>query len=657
MTNSSWTSVKKDSPCPICGGVDWCRVSGDEAVTCRLTEAPTGWRKVKDTTDGRIVYVRESESRRVRGGIKRSKEKRGPVRDWEIEQRSLSAKLTDELLGELADQLGVSASAIRDLEPGYATGEDLRRLRVGFATDADYPNSAFSFPERDERGRIIGLGFRARQGSIKGFAKGAQRGLTIPRNVDLERDPVLIVEGPSDVAAALSLGLAAVGRPSNSGGSEHLAQLLKSRLPLVLGENDSKESGAWPGKEGAMRVAGKLACALRGPVSWTLPPPEAKDLRQALHALVQGGLRLDDRSAAVSAGEKLLAAMQSLAVTVEPQLTIRTKRSGYGKVIATLAVGIEGDSIAADCIVFAELVKMADSDARDKWIAKAVISAGERAPWLGENAEAVIRELIEQAARDAVADALEKEEQPPGSEADAILGSVSNAAVFRCKDGRAFMTVEMEGVSRTFLVRSRACQTAVRRSYYQMSGRAPAAEAVQAAVNMLEARALFDGEVRVVAVRSAEGSDGSLYLDLANAAGEYVHIRPARWEIRTATPEDPVLFWQPKGVNPLPRPKRGGSLCALRELVNVQDEDWPLVVAWLVAALRPGRAFTVLIIFGEQGSGKSTGCRMIRRIIDPNVAELRAKPRDERDLAIAARNGLVVGFDNLSGLSPELSDA
>ncbi len=657
--SASWSSASKQSPCPICAKTSWCRISTDGAVTCNVADAPLEWKKVKPTSDGRAVFVRrDAPSRGRQKPISKNRPSQDePTCDWSAEHARLRELLTPERLDALATTLGVRCDALAALEPGWASASDLRRLAVGFAGDQDRPQEAYAFPERDGGGRITGIAFRALDGS-KGFAKGAKRGLTIPLDLDLGRQPVLVVEGPSDVAAALVLGLAAVGRPSNSGGTDQIATLLKGRHVLVLGENDKKDTGEWPGKEGAIRVAEKLAGAWRASVPWTLPPTNVKDLRCALHALVEGGLQLEDRSATVAAGEDLLRSMQSTADHIQPKLMVLTKRGSYGKVVATLAVGGDGDDISADSIVFAELVKLADGDARDGWIEKAVVSAQERAPWLGDNAEPTIRELIERAARDSVADALGKDEQVPGTEADAILGSVSGADVFRsATDGRAFMSVEVEGVTRTFLVRSRACQTAVRRAYYRMTERAPGAEAVQAAVNMLEARALFDGGVRVVGVRSLEGPDGSLYLDLANDAGEYVHIRPGRWEIRTASTEDPVRFWQPKGINPLPRPKRGGSLSSLRELVNVQDEEWPLIVAWLVAALRPGRAFTVLIIFGEHGSGKSTGSRMLRRIIDPNVAELRAKPRDERDLAIAARNSLVVAYDNLSGISIELSDA
>src|SRR5262249_20412689 len=87
------------------------------------------------------------------------------------------------------------------------------------------------------------------------------------------------------------------------------------------------------------------------------------------------------------------------------------------------------------------------------------------------------------------------------------------------------------------------------------------------------------------------------------------------------------------------------------------DDDWRLLVAWLVATLRPTGPYPVLVVHGEQGSAKSTLERILRALVDPNKAALRTTPRDERDLVIAATNGWVIAFDNLGHLSKQLSDA
>jgi len=60
---------------------------------------------------------------------------------------------------------------------------------------------------------------------------------------------------------------------------------------------------------------------------------------------------------------------------------------------------------------------------------------------------------------------------------------------------------------------------------------------------------------------------------------------------------------------------------------------------------------------GEQGTAKSSFARVLRKLVDPNSAPLRSLPREDRDLFIAARNGHVIVFDNVSRLLDWLSDS
>jgi ABC-type phosphonate transport system ATPase subunit len=61
-----------------------------------------------------------------------------------------------------------------------------------------------------------------------------------------------------------------------------------------------------------------------------------------------------------------------------------------------------------------------------------------------------------------------------------------------------------------------------------------------------------------------------------------------------------------------------------------------LVVAWLLAALRSGGPYPLLAISGEHGSAKTVLSKFLRALVDPNVAAVRALPREERELMIAA---------------------
>lgn len=98
----------------------------------------------------------------------------------------------------------------------------------------------------------------------------------------------------------------------------------------------------------------------------------------------------------------------------------------------------------------------------------------------------------------------------------------------------------------------------------------------------------------------------------------------------------------------LPEPARGGLIDRLRQFLNVRREsDFVLIVAWLLAALGNRGPLPVLVLSGEQGSAKSTAAAILRRSVDPNFAALRAPPRSEHDLFIAADNSHVLAFDNL----------
>ena len=72
--------------------------------------------------------------------------------------------------------------------------------------------------------------------------------------------------------------------------------------------------------------------------------------------------------------------------------------------------------------------------------------------------------------------------------------------------------------------------------------------------------------------------------------------------------------------------------------------------------LRDRGPYPVIVLTGEQGSAKSNFSAILRALLDPNTAPLRALPREDRDLFIAASNGYVLAFDNVSNLPTWISD-
>ena len=163
--------------------------------------------------------------------------------------------------------------------------------------------------------------------------------------------------------------------------------------------------------------------------------------------------------------------------------------------------------------------------------------------------------------------------------------------------------------------------------------------------------------------RLCRGPDGAAWLDLGGPDWAVVRIAAEGWRVVERGADVPLV--RPSGLLALPTPRRvGTALADLGRLLNLRRDpdgaptaEFKLVVAWLLAALHPEGPYPVLALDGEQGSGKSATARMLRRLVDPNHADARAAPRDERDLLVAARNGRVVALDNLSGLDAAMADA
>jgi hypothetical protein len=239
------------------------------------------------------------------------------------------------------------------------------------------------------------------------------------------------------------------------------------------------------------------------------------------------------------------------------------------------------------------------------------------------------------------------------SSADVLLNIATAARLFHATDGTGFADLIIDGHRETWPLRSKRFQTWLCQHYYERTWDAPSPGALNAALNVLEAQAQFDGPQRKVSVRLAE-QDGLIYLDLADEFWRCVEIGANGWRIAE---DPPVRFRRSAGMQPLPLPARGGSIEALAPFVNVpSDNDFVLVVAWLLGALRAGGPYPILAIAGEQGSAKTVLSKLLRALIDPSMAPVRALPRDERELFIAANNSHVLAFDNLSGLPPWLSD-
>jgi hypothetical protein len=139
-----------------------------------------------------------------------------------------------------------------------------------------WTGKAWAFPMKNAEARIIGIRLRDDQGR-KWAVTGSKQGLFIPEGEP--KDVLYILEGPTDTAAALTLGLHAIGRPSCMGCEEMAKAYVRRhrvRRIVIVTDNDA------PGLRGAERLKASMPV-----LNCTYSPP-CKDLREFV---LRGGSR------------------------------------------------------------------------------------------------------------------------------------------------------------------------------------------------------------------------------------------------------------------------------------------------------------------------------------------------------------------------------
>jgi phage/plasmid primase-like uncharacterized protein len=172
-----------------------------------------------------------------------------------------------------------SSSRNRLARCAMVSEQSLISLRVGITSD----RNASTWPMRNERGQVIGVRIVALpwidRSSGKWSRRGSQNGIFNSAETPRADTRLFITEGASDTAAAISLGLWAIGRSSCNTSTFFVDRFIHLRQPsrlTLIADNDA------PGINGATRLA-KSLCenlpeSLRS-VEVIAPPNPGSDLR------------------------------------------------------------------------------------------------------------------------------------------------------------------------------------------------------------------------------------------------------------------------------------------------------------------------------------------------------------------------------------------
>jgi hypothetical protein len=252
--------VHRGLPCPVCTHLhrrqSWCLVDSERglAICPRVQSSKAigsaGWLHATDGSEPNLAPVNVETS----SAPDELPDMAELFRSYRRDPDALEASV--ELLSA---QWGIPADAIHRLRPGW---------------DAEHRRHLFPMRGWTREGRWTVCGIRTRSGSRKAAIRGSRNGLIVPEGVekpDRRRD-LYVVEGESDLAAAVSLGLQAVARPGCLAVESLAVRYCAGCEVVIVRDNDG------PGREGADRLRLLMKGRAKS-VAVVEPPRHFKDLR------------------------------------------------------------------------------------------------------------------------------------------------------------------------------------------------------------------------------------------------------------------------------------------------------------------------------------------------------------------------------------------
>ena len=207
--------VNKKNPCTACGHDSWCLL-GETAALCMRVSSERPY----TMKDGNIGYWHSFDKERPRKWVP-TERKEPPKIDAEKMIDSWLKSTTRADLKTESEMLGVSL-------------ESLVSLKCCWSEEWQ----SWAFPMRNGCGKICGIRLRFNDGR-KLAVTGSRQGNFIPWRHCNKR--AYLVEGPTDTAAMLTIGLFCIGRPSCSGGVLELKQalhLIRIEELVIIADND-----------------------------------------------------------------------------------------------------------------------------------------------------------------------------------------------------------------------------------------------------------------------------------------------------------------------------------------------------------------------------------------------------------------------------------
>lgn len=99
------------------------------------------------------------------------------------------------------------------------------------------------------------------------------------------------------------------------------------------------------------------------------------------------------------------------------------------------------------------------------------------------------------------------------------------------------------------------------------------------------------------------------------------------------------------------------NLLTLKKFINTSDENFKMIIIYILCAFIKDIPHPILIILGGAGTSKSTTTTFLNELIDPSINEIMSLPKKD-DLELVLSNRYFVAFDNIgeNQITKDISD-
>lgn len=268
------------------------------------------------------------------------------------------------------------------------------------------------------------------------------------------------------------------------------------------------------------------------------------------------------------------------------------------------------------------------------------------------------KELISKTS-DKSKDSRKNSKSPPKAKTalDIVMKQISE--LFVDEYGEPYAALLVNNHLEIIQLRSRRFRSWLANKYFTITHIIADSQDLKDTINILSAKAEFGGNKRDLNLRVASmvcGNNLTWYYDMTNKDWEFVQITSEGWKIvknliicrrfTNQVPQDYPSREYPRDI-----------FEKFMKLLNITGEENKLLLkCYIISLFIPYISKPVLMLYGEQGSAKSTFQEIIKMLADPSIIKTLTFPKDINELIQQLSHNYIAYYDNVSRINDWISD-